>query len=169
MTVTPENDLRVYRQALGCFATGVAVVTALSEDRPVGMTINSLASVSLRPPLILWSIDEQATHYEAFSGSDYFAVHILSAAQRSLSDFFSAKMVDKFANRHDERDAQGLPLLEDCVARFECALEATHRAGDHNIILGRVLRYQSNPTQAPLLFAGGRHHQLGEPLDAKDG
>lgn len=164
MVMTPEDDLIAYRQALGCFTTGVAVITALSGEEPVAITVNSLASVSLKPPLILWSIDEQATHYEAFSSCEHFAVHILSAAQRELANFFSTKAADKFSGRDYRQDERGLPLLDDCPARFECALETTHTAGDHNIILGRVLKFRSASELAPLLFSGGGYHELGDKL-----
>lgn len=160
----PSDDVKAYRRTLGLFATGVAVVTALSEQQPIGMTVNSLASVSLQPPLILWSIDERATHYEAFSNSEYFAVHILSMAQRKISDFFSTKALDKFSERSHKQDKRGLPYIDDCLARFECAYETSHKTGDHNIILGRVINYQSSPKELPLLFAKGGYHQLGEAL-----
>ena len=155
-SVRPGEDLRGYRNALGSFGTGVAVVTGASEGRPFGMTINSFSSVSLQPALVLWSIDSRATHYHPFLAAERFAIHVLGADQKDVSDRFAATGGDKFTGVAWELDDSGVPRLLGCLARFQCLREAIHPGGDHEILLGRVELFETMPG-APLLFVQGRY------------
>lgn len=159
-------DSRDFRNALGTFATGVTVVTARAADgRPVGLAVNSFSSVSLEPPLILWSIAYSASLWEVFRAAERFAVHVLSADQAAVSDQFAGKAADRFAGIPVDAGLGDVPLLRDCMARFECRTEAQHSGGDHAILVGRVERYWYAPGP-PLIFYGGRYAALADgPTD----
>jgi flavin reductase (DIM6/NTAB) family NADH-FMN oxidoreductase RutF len=151
----PEADNhRAYRNALGSFTTGVTVVTAMTADGPIGMTVNSFASVSLDPPLVLWSPAKSSSRYGAFTGAQHFAIHVLSADQDHLSAAFTrgGSGFDGIAVRFND---EGVPVLPGTLARFECAEQAQHDAGDHTIIIGKVLRVAHRQGE-PLCFSGGR-------------
>lgn len=147
---TVENQ-RLYRNALSCFATGVTVITTRTDAGPIGMTANSFASVSLNPALVLWSLDNTSNRFDHFAPATHFAIHILRDDQQALSNAF-AKHGDAFDMAAHDLNAEGVPVFQDCLARFECATEAKHPAGDHTIMLGRVLRVAQAPGE-PLLFA----------------
>ncbi len=151
----PEADNhRAYRNALGSFTTGVTVVTAMTADGPIGMTVNSFASVSLDPPLVLWSPAKSSSRYDAFTGARHFAIHVLSADQDHLSAAFTrgGSGFDGIDVRFND---EGVPVLPGTLARFECAEQAQHDAGDHTIIIGKVLRVAHRQGE-PLCFSGGR-------------
>ena len=151
----PEADNhRAYRNALGSFTTGVTVVTAMTADGPIGMTVNSFASVSLDPPLVLWSPAKSSSRYGAFTGARHFAIHVLSADQDHLSAAFTrgGSGFDGIDVRFNE---EGVPVLPGTLARFECVEQAQHDAGDHTIIIGKVLRVAHRQGE-PLCFSGGR-------------
>ncbi len=151
----PEADNhRAYRNALGSFTTGVTVVTAMTADGPIGMTVNSFASVSLDPPLVLWSPAKNSSRYGAFTGARHFAIHVLSADQDHLSAAFTrgGSGFDGIDVRFND---EGVPVLPGTLARFECAEQAQHDAGDHTIIIGKVLRVAHRQGE-PLCFSGGR-------------
>ncbi len=151
----PEADNhRAYRNALGSFTTGVTVVTAMTADGPIGMTVNSFASVSLDPPLVLWSPAKSSSRYGAFTGARHFAIHVLSADQDHLSAAFThgGSGFDGIDVRFND---EGVPVLPGTLARFECAEQAQHDAGDHTIIIGKVLRVAHRQGE-PLCFSGGR-------------
>jgi len=145
---------RAYRDALGQFATGVTVVTAMSADGPVGMTANSFASVSLEPPLVLWSPAKASTRHRYFAAARHYTIHVLCADQRDLAQAFAASGHEGFARFDWEESAEGVPLLGSCLARFECRQQACHDAGDHDIIVGEVKRalLREGP---PLLYVRG--------------
>ena len=145
---------RAYRSALGSFTTGVTVVTAMSPGGPIGMTVNSFASVSLDPPLVLWSPSKRSSRHAAFSQARHFAVHVLSADQAHLSDAFTrgGQGFEGLARLVNE---DGVPILPGTLARFECRQQIQHDAGDHTLIIGRVLRVAHRPGE-PLCFSGGR-------------
>lgn len=145
---------RQYRDALGRFGTGVAVVTTATPDGPCGITVNSFASVSLRPALVLWSIDRASDRFAAFNTARRSAIHVLSAHQAALAERF-ARSGDDFAGLDWRDDGEGVPLLPGCASRFDCALHASHDGGDHRILVNRVLRFtlENGP---PLIFARGR-------------
>jgi flavin reductase (DIM6/NTAB) family NADH-FMN oxidoreductase RutF len=148
-----ENH-RAFRNALGSFTTGVTVVTAITADGPIGMTVNSFASVSLDPPLVLWSPAKSSSRHGAFTGARHFAIHVLGADQDHLSAAFTrgGKGFDGIDVRFND---EGVPVLPGTLARFECAEQAQHDAGDHTIIIGRVLRVAHRQGE-PLCFSGGR-------------
>lgn len=146
-----------YRRALGQFATGVCVVTtAGTAGEPVGLTVNSFNSVSLAPPLVLWSLGQGAASSPAFEAAAGFVVHVLGVGQLELARRFSTRGIDKFAGTAWSNSIQGLPLLEDCVAWFECKTVGRHRAGDHDIFVGEVLEFRA-AGGTPLIFHSGRY------------
>jgi flavin reductase (DIM6/NTAB) family NADH-FMN oxidoreductase RutF len=148
----PERT-REFRDALGRFATGVTVVTTQTNQGPVGITANSFASVSLDPPIVLWSIGRHSKRFAAFAECEHFAVHILGAEQIGLSRRF-AKAGNAFAGLDFVRNDVGVPLLDGCLSRFECRRIAGHEGGDHLIMLGQVANATLRDGE-PLLFAGG--------------
>lgn len=152
---------RALRDAMGAWATGVAVATTLdARGAPVGMTINSLASVSLEPPLLLWSARHGVPPFDAFEASAHFAVHVLAADQQALSDRFAQVDHDKFAGVDWEGGLHGLPLLRGGLARFQCRVVHRHPGGDHLILVGEVLEFERREG-APLLFHAGGYRRLG--------
>lgn len=159
---TPAFDPRELRDALGCFATGIAVVTACAPGGEfVGLTVNSFSSVSLEPPLVLWSLDRASPSLGAFSAASHYAVNVLAADQMALSQQFATRAADKFAGVDIAAvGAGGAPLLRGCCAWFECVNELRHDGGDHLIFLGRVARFAHEPGRPPLLYHGGRYRTL---------
>jgi flavin reductase (DIM6/NTAB) family NADH-FMN oxidoreductase RutF len=158
----PPFDTRAFRRALGTFPTGVTIVTTVSpEGRPVGLTCNSFSSVSLSPPLILWSLALHSPSLPAFLQAPRFAVNVLSAGQLGHSTRFSQPLPDKFENVAWAPGEGGLPLITDAAAHLECRNETRHYTGDHVIFIGRVLRFAYN-ANAPLVFAHGEYRVLTE-------
>lgn len=147
------------RRAFGQFATGVTIVTTLdAEGKPVGVTASSFNTVSLQPPLVLWSIARSAYSFAAFAEAGHFAVHVLDADQRGLSDRFARASSDKFADLRVGEGAGGVPLLEAVSTVFECETAHRYDGGDHLILVGRVVRLQlPENALAPLLFHRGRY------------
>lgn len=161
----PDNnfDLQEYKRALSCFATGVAVATALDADgRRVGMTVSSFNSVSLDPPLVLWSIANTSRSHDVFARAEYFGVNVLAMHQKNISDQFSSKTDDKFAGLECREGIGGVPMLPEYAACFECETEHVYEGGDHKIIVGRVLKFEDREFD-PLLFYRGRYMRKGEP------
>lgn len=159
-TVTREfapgpDHARDLRDALGRFATGVTVVTCAGETGPVGITANSFASVSLDPPLVLWSIARTSSRFAPFAAARHFAIHILSDAERDLAARFTRGGAG-FEGIDWAPSAEGTPLIAGTLARFDCALEAAHEGGDHLILIGRVLRAALRAGQ-PLVFSQGHY------------
>ena len=143
------------RKAFGRFGTGVTIVTVMSPSGPVGMTANSFSSVSLDPPLVLWSIARASRRYPAFEASGRMAIHVLCEEQDLLCKAF-AKSHDAFGEARWHVSEHGVPLLEGCLARFECRQYAEYDGGDHAIIVGEVERALIEENGDPLLFFGGR-------------
>ena len=153
-------DLRRLRDALGEFATGVTVVTARAADgQPVGVTINSFASVSLEPPLVLWSLGLDSPSLAVFETCSHYAVNVLAADQAEFSQRFSQSQSDKFAGIDLGVGAGGTPILPGCCARFECRNEMRYPGGDHVILVGYVESFQREE-KPPLVFHGGRYRSL---------
>lgn len=153
-------DPRLLRDALGEFATGVAVVTARGGDgQPVGVTINSFASVSLDPPLVLWSLGLQSPSLALFESCSHYAINILAAEQIDLSQRFSQSQDDRFAGIDTEVGAGGAPLLPGCSAWFECRNEMRYPGGDHVILVGYIENFRRQE-KSPLIFHGGRYRTL---------
>jgi 3-hydroxy-9,10-secoandrosta-1,3,5(10)-triene-9,17-dione monooxygenase reductase component len=152
-----EVHVRRFRSALGAFATGVTIVTTRDgEGRDVGLTANSFNSVSLDPPMVLWSLARSARSLPAFLAASHFAVHVLAADQEELSMRFAARGLEKFAGLNLERGAQSIPLLRGCAARFQCRTAFRHEAGDHMIFVGEVEAFDHSDLPE-LLFHRGRY------------
>lgn len=159
-----DIDHASLRQALGCFATGVAIITTLGDwDAPVGLTVNSFSSVSLDPPLILWSLSKKAPSYGAFQRHDGFAVNVMSADAKDLALRFARPAPDKFAGVTWSSGFMGVPLLNDVVATFECRTDSRISKGDHEIYIGRVERF-SRTDREPLVFHRGQFKILDDSL-----
>ena len=155
-----EIDSREFRDALGSYPTGVAVITARGEDgTPVGMTVNSFASVSLDPPLVLWSIDNNSAFFDVFMHAKHFAVHILRSDQQKLSHDFSNEDSDHFSAVGHDTGIEELPLLKSYSALFQCEVSNRHSEGDHVILLGRVLELQNRHAE-PLVFFAGKYRNI---------
>ncbi len=159
----PQEDLRGYRNALGAFATGVAVVTAQVGGELLGMTVNSFASVSLDPPLVLWSIGDRASNFESFCRAERYAIHILASHQRPLSDQFAQSSGDKYAGQEWAPDDHGVPRLPGCLARFQCRLFEVYPGGDHRIIVGEVTAFEALEGE-PLMFVQGQYREMASRL-----
>lgn len=158
--MTPSNtelDPRAFRRGLGNFATGVTVITASGPNgEQVGVTANSFNSVSLDPPLILWSLDKRSSSCAVFQASNYFAVNVLAADQIELSNHFSRPQSAKFASVVCEQGLGGAALLPGCAARFQCQHYQQVDAGDHWILIGKVLAFDDFG-RAPLLYHQGAY------------
>jgi 4-hydroxyphenylacetate 3-hydroxylase, reductase component len=149
------------RAVFGHFATGVAIVTATEQGRCAGMTVNSFASLSLEPPLVLWSIAKASGNHALFTGCGEFVVHVLKADQAALARQFSSKGADRFRSVAFESSVAGTPLLQDYHARILCRTEHCYDGGDHTIIIGRVLALDEKQGE-PLVFYQGRLNVLQE-------
>lgn len=153
-------DQRELRDVMGAFATGVAVVTTLSErGRPVGLTVNSFNSVSLDPPLVLWSLSLSAPSLAAFRTHDYFAVNILSEHQIDLCRQFAVPSPDKFAGVVTTPGVGGVPLIKDVAAILECRTYARYPGGDHEIYVGEILSLRAED-RSPLVIHRGAFKRL---------
>ena len=154
-------DQREFRDALGCFATGVCVVTAAPQGhRPFGMTVNSFTSVSLDPPLVLWNLQRDSEMFGAWQQTRHFAINILHSGQRALSVQYARKGEHLLDAAHQAPGDSGVPLIPDTLVSLECALETTHPGGDHLIVIGRVLAAHHRDQGQPLLFCNGRYRRI---------
>ena len=153
---------RRFRTALSMFATGVAVITApRREGPPIGMTVASFNSVSLDPPLILFSVDRRSLSLLDLSAASGYAVNVLEETQQDMSNRFAKANGDKWGWRDEAANPRGEPvLLPDTLATFECKPYAQYDGGDHVIFVGRVVRHQARSQGRPLIFFGGRYHTL---------
>ena len=153
----PRFDSREFRTALGSFATGVTIITTTAEKgEPVGLTANSFNSVSLDPPLILWSLAKSSAAVPIFSKAEHWNVHILTVDQEPLSNLFASKGADKFADLKLEKGISNAPLIPDCAARLQCRTAFQYDGGDHIIFIGEVLDFDKTD-KAPLAFLGGQY------------
>ena len=159
-------DPKLFRQLLGCFPTGVAIITTdTAAGQPVGLTCNSFSSVSLEPPLVLFSLRKASRLLDTFMEADRFAINILSQSQELLSGrFASSKIADKFEGVAWHRGPSGTPLIDDCLASFECRVHARHEAGDHVIFIGEVKHMAPGGTDHALVFYKGAYMMLAESL-----
>lgn len=148
-------DAGALRSAFGRFATGVTIVTAPGPDGPVGITANSFASLSLDPPLVLWSPARGSRRFPLFAAAGHYAIHVLGVEQAGLGRHFAQQGLD-FDLPGVVFDTNGVPHLPGCLARFDCAAEAQHDGGDHVILVGRVLHAEFRDG-APLVFSGGHY------------
>jgi flavin reductase (DIM6/NTAB) family NADH-FMN oxidoreductase RutF len=172
-------DARAFRNALGCFPTGIAVMTASgeasdadSQTSHIGITVNSFASVSLNPPLVLWCIHRDSRRYRAFAEAPGFTVSILASGHKAVSSRLAGAGEHSLDGIELIPTELGPPALADSLAIFECALESVQEAGDHAILLGRVLRFaQHDGAGAPLVYFRGRYGALaqGQPPEGQPG
>jgi len=156
--LAPSFTAQDFRAALGMFATGVTIVTARGADgAPVGLTANSFNSVSLLPPLVLWSLARTAGSMPDFERGSHYAINILAAEQHALAERFASKSVDRFADLTFREGAGGAPILEGSAAVFECFNRSRYEEGDHVIFVGEVERCAWRTGAQPLIFHGGRY------------
>ena len=155
------SDPRTLRDALGCFATGVTVVTTLDEaGQPVGLTANSFSSVSLDPPLILFCLARSSSNLERFRRAEHFAINVLHIGQQPMSGVFARSSAERFDGVAWESWDTGAPILSGSLASFECATHQVVEAGDHLVFIGRVTRARFEPRRDPLLYFRGRYQRL---------
>lgn len=155
-----EPDEAAFREVLGRFATGVTIVTAVAGDEPVGMAVNSFTSVSLDPPLVLFCAARTSTTWPRIRSARRFAVNILGDHQEGVSRLFATRGADRFGSVAWHVGVSGAPLLDDVLAFVDCTIEAEHDAGDHVIVVGRVLDLGIGAECGPLLFHGGGYGRL---------
>ena len=150
-------DKRAFRTALGAFVTGVTIVTtADAQGEPAGLTANSFNSVSLDPPMVLWSLALDSTSLHAFRQAKWWAVHVLAAGQEALSNRFAQRDCEKFDSLATTAGPGGIPLLEGSAARFICRAAYEHEGGDHAIFLGVVESFEASE-RTPLVYHQGRY------------
>jgi flavin reductase (DIM6/NTAB) family NADH-FMN oxidoreductase RutF len=153
-------DSRAFRDALGNFPTGVAVVTVSGSDSHVGITVNSFTSVSLDPPLVLWCMDKRSQRHDIFVAAPSFTVSILGAGHREVSSRLARSGEHSLEGLALKPTELGPPGLADSLAIFECARENTLEGGDHTVLVGRVLRFTRASEGAPLLYFRGKYSGL---------
>ena len=155
------SDPRTLRDALGCFATGVTVVTCLDGERqPIGLTANSFTSLSLDPPLLLVCVAKPAASAGPLSEAEHFAVNVLQTQQQPASITFSTRVEDRFGSTPWSMGEHGVPVLLDSLSVFECARHAIHDGGDHFILVGEVKKATFEPGLDPLLYFRGSYRRL---------
>ena len=157
MSSAPASEDTEFRKALGSFATGVTIITTRGKDgEPLGLTVNSFNAVSLNPPMVLWSLANNALSLPVFRESSHWAVHVLAADQEALSGRFARRGADKFKGIAAEAGVNGIPLLIGCSARFQCKTAFQYEGGDHIIFVGEVLQFDRSDA-SPLVFHAGRY------------
>src|SRR5689334_6818800 len=154
------HDPRTLRDALGCFATGVTVVTCLSDGGPAGITVNSFTSVSLDPPLLLVCLHKQAASASALVAASHFAINVLQNEQQPASITFSTRVEDRFGTTPWSCGEAGAPILEESLCVFECERFAVYDGGDHHILVGQVIKASFDTSLDPLLYFRGRYRRL---------
>lgn len=156
-------DAKDFRQALGCFATGITVVTTMTDQgAPLGVTVNSFNSVSLDPPLVLFSLARYGSALAVFQAARHFAVNVLRQDQQDLSDCFASRSTELWDRIPYDIGETGSPVLRGVLSVFECELESTLDGGDHVIFLGRVRNITCAPDGKPLLYYRGRYTRLAD-------
>ena len=155
------SDPRTLRDALGCFATGVTVVTCLNgEGLPVGLTANSFTSLSLDPPLLLVCVAKMAASAGPLAEAEHFAVNVLQTGQQPASITFSTRVEDRFGCTDWNRGEHEAPVLMESLSVFECKRHAVHEGGDHFILVGEVVKATFEPGLDPLLYFRGSYRRL---------
>ncbi len=149
------------RRAFSCFATGVTVITGIDQNgKPVGITISSFNTVSLNPPLVLWSIGSQSDLCNSFRIGQKQLIHVLDVNQKDLALVFAKQLNKNSIQMEHQIEPSGLMRLANCLAYFECETIAVHEGGDHHIIVARVLSIEQDSDRHPLLFAQSQFNQL---------
>jgi flavin reductase (DIM6/NTAB) family NADH-FMN oxidoreductase RutF len=153
MAASITEQQQLFKKALGNYPTGVTIITTTDENgTPVGLTVNSFASVSLDPLMVLWSIDHKVSSLETFKTSGKFAVHILEGNQQELCLNFASKDVDRFGSCDWELSSQDLPIIDGVFAVLECKTFKTVEAGDHTILIGEVTNIKIDESKEPMLY-----------------
>lgn len=160
-TPTPDQS-HAFREALGCFGTGVTVITAQTDDGPRAITVNSFASVSLNPPLVLWCLARESNRFDTFSTCTHYSIHVMAQDQQDQALRFARDGVD-FTHAEWTTDEADRPQLANCLARFDCRLHARHEAGDHLIIVGHVDQVMYR-TGKGLIFKRGQFGGFVDPF-----
>jgi len=157
-------NTREFRNAHGCFATGITVITAIDDEgAPVGLTANSFTSLSLDPPLVLFCVDRSIKSFQAFHSNRHFVVNILRDDQEHLSRQFAKSGAAKWSGVEFATWETGCPIIKGCIANFECEVESMFEGGDHVIIVGKVNRMEFDPGDCrPLLYYRGRYSGVAE-------
>lgn len=156
-----EMDARELRNTLGNFTTGVCLITAHdAQGEAMALTANSFSSVSLEPPLVLWSLQNSSDVFEVFAGPSRYAINVLTSDQEGLSVAYARPGEHQLDPAHYELGDNGAPVVRDALAVFECTLEATYEGGDHTIIVGRVSRFAAQLEREPLVFYRGGYCAL---------
>lgn len=168
--ISPQDDSRAFRGALGKYGTGVAVITTVLSGKPVGMTVNSFAAVSLDPALILWSVQNSSSRVEVFAQATHFAVNVLSVDQLDISRAVASPdaATSAFETFEWSEGARGVPLIEGAIARFECSTDQVLPGGDHQIILGRVDKVSEREGESLLFVQGSYARTEAFPVPAAD-
>lgn len=163
--ISMSLDKNEFRRCMGHFATGITVVTTnTKENKPCGMTVNSFSSLSLEPPLILFSVDKNAHNHDNFTNCKKFAVNILSENQKDISVAFAhPSSVNWNEIKHKEAE-NGSPILKGCLAYISCINENIYAGGDHSIIIGRVTDMQMSLDEQPLIYFKGKYRKVGDIL-----
>ena len=162
MSSSSSFDPKDFRNVLGSFPTGVTVITTKDADgNRYGVTANSFNSVSLDPPLVLWSIGKTSTSYDAFMAAEFFNIHILAADQEAISNNFAKSGGDKYDGIDYQDGIEGAPVVAGCAAVMQCKIEHQYEGGDHIILVGRVMEYQYDDKDS-LVFSRGRYASLAK-------
>ena len=157
-----QFDSKALRNVLGCFGTGVTVVTTIgASGERVGLTANSFSSVSLDPPIVLWSLGKQSRYLPVFNESGRFVINVLGLDQLHLSNQFAKPSDDRFAGVECQVGLGGLPVIQGCAANIECETISAQEVGDHVLFLGKILRY-SHIKKDSLLFCNGAYARATE-------
>jgi flavin reductase (DIM6/NTAB) family NADH-FMN oxidoreductase RutF len=157
-----QFDSRELRNVLGCFGTGVTVVTTIaSSGERIGLTANSFSSVSLDPPIVLWSLGKQSRNLPVFHESGRFVINVLGVDQLHLSNKFAKPADDRFADVEYVEGLGGLPVIQGCAANIECETISAQEVGDHILFLGKIMRY-SHLKKDTLLFCNGAYARAAE-------
>ena len=162
----PEQpDPQRFRQVLGQFATGVTVVTGMDGDTPVGFACQAFAALSLDPPMVLFCPSKTSGSWPAIERAGAFCVNVLGENQRDVSRVFGTRGADKFAGVQWATSEQGLPVLRGVLSWIDCEIETVHTAGDHYVVIGRVLDLGRSGDDRPLLFYGGDYAAADMPQE----
>ncbi|MEZ8097384.1 MAG: flavin reductase family protein [Amylibacter sp.] len=153
-----SNNSKMLRDSFSRFATGVTIVTCGSADGHIGITANSFSSISLDPALIMWALAKKSSRFKYFDVAKYFAIHVLDIKQHQICNDFS-KRNNAFENLNYSISENGVPLIENCLARFSCIKDISHNAGDHQIVIGKVLNAQMRDGD-PLTFYAGQFGKI---------
>jgi 3-hydroxy-9,10-secoandrosta-1,3,5(10)-triene-9,17-dione monooxygenase reductase component len=153
-------DPRAFRDVLGCFATGIVLVTGLPDGEPVGLTCQSFTSLSMDPPLVAFCPSRTSVSWRRIRATGAFGVSVLAERQRALSDLFAQRRDDKFARVDWHHGTTGAPLIDGAVAHLECEVTGVHAGGDHEIVIGRVVDLAGSADGGPLLYFRGRYATL---------